>query len=360
VFEVLYRHESQVTELGMQRRLYQALSAYGQALAIDPDDPRTYERLVPVYLATGKIDLALQSRNRYELITGEEFPGPPDEAQAERWDEMWSSLRQQVSEVEKRSKGYVEQNQPRLDAALHAFQFGCSALALELLDEEPELLEQSIDARRLRAMTLLEAARPREAFELLAETEPMAAQQGIPGFKEPLAFASLALPDFGRAEAMWRDIADESAFAQLGTTMRALPLAGPVNGAAMFPLWQTAEARRSLEEHSEQVALAEFNAALCEMEAGETEAAEKSLVAMLAKQPLTRLTGLASFYLGQIRGRPYEIRIDLRDPERRFAEIESRLNRSVIAGQLKSSGPVQAKKPASETRPAGAPTSVRP
>ncbi|HEX6986851.1 MAG TPA: hypothetical protein VF170_15850, partial [Planctomycetaceae bacterium] len=73
VYQLLYTLETQATGVAMQRRLYQALNAYGQALAVTPDDPRVHERLVPLYLAFGKAELAGRARDQYELLAGREL-----------------------------------------------------------------------------------------------------------------------------------------------------------------------------------------------------------------------------------------------------------------------------------------------
>lgn len=346
VYEILYGQESSGAGGPMQRRLYQALGAYGQARTIAPDDPGTHERLIPLYLAFNKAELAVQARDEYERLTGSEPPKPANEDAAEQWDEMWKQVREQVRTVKTQAATYLKEEQPRLDVILFAWQNGCTLEALELMDADPTLVEDNAQVRRLRAVLLLEAARPREAFEELVEIEPAASSQGLPGFREPLAFASLALPDFERAEALWRDEAAEAGRTQLISAMNTVPLAGPLHGNRdhVFPTWQVEQTGRTFDQ-AQQIAQAEINAALCELESGRLEEAEASLSGMLARQPLTRFTPLAGFYLEQLRGEGVTLTIDLGEDDAMFDEVEARLNAPIVAEQLKAAGPVTAEKP---------------
>ncbi len=346
IYVILYGQESTESGGPMQRRLYQALAAYGLARTISPDDPGTHERLIPLYLAFNKAELAVDAYNQYEQITGTAPPRPAMGATSEQWDAMWEQIREQVQTVRSEAANFVEDDQPPLQVALFAWQNGCTLEALKLIDAHPELTGENPQAQQLRGILLLEAARPQEAFELLVEIEPIAAAQGIPGFREPLAYASLALPDFERAEALWRAEAAEASQAQLIAAMNTLPLVGPLHGPPTdrFPTWQIRQTGNAFDQ-SQQIAQLEINAALCDLEAGRLDDAEASLSDLLDRHPLTRFTSLASFYLEQLRGEPVNLRIELGRGDTMFDELEARLNAPLITGQLKAAGPVTAPKP---------------
>ena len=345
IYEMLFVLESNGSGIEMRRRLYQSLDAYGQALAVAPDEPTTHERLIALYLAFNKMDLAQQARDRYITVTGNEPAGPAGEQAKEQWKAMWDQIADQVEQVTARATDAIAAEQPRLDTALFAWQNGCTRLALELIDGDPALAQQNPDVQRLRALLLLESARPEEAFEQLSALEPMAIQMGLSGWREALALASLALPDYVRAAELWRDDAAEASEKQLMTAMQTIPVAGPLHGGAVFPIWQTNQAVQAMLAVPQEVAQGEFNAALCELEAGQIDAAEKTLTSLLERHPQTPFTVLAAFYLEQIRGKPFELKIGSDSPEDRFAEVESRLSAKIVADQLKAAGPVTAVKP---------------
>ncbi len=171
IYEALYMMESQAGGVALRRRLYQALDAYGQALTIAPEDPATFQRLVPLYLGFNKMDLALHSRDEYERIAGQALPAPAGSEAVEQWDAMWTQLEDQVEKIEIQANEFIEQGQPRLDVVLFAWQNGCTRLALELIDADPAFAAENAEVRRLRALLLLESAKPQEAFERLAEME---------------------------------------------------------------------------------------------------------------------------------------------------------------------------------------------
>jgi tetratricopeptide (TPR) repeat protein len=351
VYELLYALETQGSGIEMRRRLYQSLDAYGQALTIAPDDPATHQRLVTLYLGFNKLDLAAFHRDRYEQLTGREFPKPGSEQAASQWDAMWDQVEQQVSEITKRTDDAIAEDQPRLDAVLFAWQNGCTRLALSLIDADPEFATQSAEVRRLKALLLLESARPHEAFDRLRELEQIAPQGIMSEIRDPLAYASLALPDFDQAKALWHDEASESAEAQLMAAMQAVPFVGALHGSILFPLVQTTQSVQSMVTLPQKIAENEFNAILCDLEAGRIDEAEKSLNTLLTKHPLTPFTPLAGFYLEQIRGRPFQLNFPAGGKDR-YAAVEASLDEQAIAEQISTAGPVEAPKPkVSRSRP---------
>lgn len=350
IYEMLYLWETRILQLGgsntqPRRRIYQAIDAYGQVLAIDPDDAQTHERLVGLYIGFGKVDLAEHARNEYERLTGQ---SPPAQMPAEQWEQVWEQIREQVDAVTTRAREHVEQDQPRMEAALFAWQNGCSRLALELIDEDPTLAEQSAEVQQFRAMLLLESARPREAYEILSAIEPVVVERGTPGFREPFAFACLAVPDFSRAEALWRDEATQADESQLMVAMQAVPLAAPfARPADRFPTQQTAMAGQAIYNVPQDVAKGLFNAALCDIEAGRVGEAEKTLADLLDRHPVTAFTPLAGVYMELLRGKAFNLNIPVpAEASDRYAQAEAALNEDVIAEQIRTAGPVQAPKPA--------------
>jgi len=366
-YELLYFWETRILQLGgsnvqLGRRLYQAIDAYGQALAIDPDDVQVHERLIGLYLGFGKADLAEHARNEYERLTGRE---PPPQLAEEQWTRTWEQLRGQVDAVNEQARRYAEENKQPIEAAFFAWQNGCTRLALELIDAHPDQVNGNPDLMLFRAMLLLEAARPREAHGMLTTIEPIAVERTMPGFREPFALACLALPDFSRAEALWRDEAAQAAETQLMVAIQAAPLSAPfARPASGFPVLQTAMAWQAAVTVPDQVAKGLFNAALCDLEAGRTGDAEKTFAALLDRYPLSSYLPLAGLYVELIRGKP--LNLDLSEPAAaadRYAAVEARLDRGLVARQIEAAGPVEARKPTarpSGVDPAAAPSAVPP
>jgi tetratricopeptide (TPR) repeat protein len=336
--------ESQAGGVALRRRLYQALGAYGQALTIAPDEPATYQRLVPLYLGFNKMDLALHARDEYQRISGQDFPRPSATEAVQQWDAMWTQLEDQVEKMSTQANDYIEQGQPRLDVVLFAWQNGCTRLALDLIDADPALAAENPEVRRLRALLLLESAKPEQAFERLVEMESQAPPEVLGELREPLAYASLALPDFKRAKALWRDQAAEASEGQMMAAMQAVPFVGALNGPSRFPIVQTTISAQSMTALPQKVAENEMNAILCDLEAGEIEDAEKALATLLVRHPLTQFTPLAGFYLQQIRGKPVQITIPPRGNDR-YAAVEESLDDAAVKEQIADAGPVEATRP---------------
>jgi len=344
IYEALYMMESQASGVALRRRLYQALDAYGQALTIAPEEPATYQRLAPLYLGFNKMDLALHARDEYQRFAGQEFPGPEGTEAGQQWDAMWTQLEEQVEQVETQANKYLEQGQPRLDVVLFAWQNGCTRLALDLIDADPAFATENAEVRRLRALLLLESAQPQQAFDRLVEMESQAPPEFLGELREPLAYASLALPDFERAEALWRDQASEAAEGQMMAAMQAVPFVGALNGPSRFPIVQTTISAQSMTALPQKVAENEMNAILCDLEAGRIDESEQALATLLERHPLTQFTPLAGFYLQQIRGAAVQITIPPRGNDR-YAAVEETLDEVAVKEQIESAGPVEAAKP---------------
>jgi hypothetical protein len=345
IYESLYMLESQASGVALRRRLYQSLDAYGQALTIAPEESATYQRLVPLYLGFNKMDLAIHARDEYERLAGQDFPRPPAIETLDAWETMWTQLEAEVDRITTQATDAIEKGQPRLDVVLFAWQNGCTRLALDLIDADPAFASESGEVRRLRALLLLESAKPQQAFERLADLEAQAPPEFLGELRDPLAYATLALPDFDRAKALWEDQANESAEGQMVAAMQAVPFVGGLNGPTLFPIVQTTMSAQSMTALPQKVAENKMNAILCDLEAGRIETAEKDLAALLAHHPFTPFTPLAGFYLQQIRGEPVQITIPPRGVDR-YAAVEVGLDDADVERQIEEAGPVEAAKPA--------------
>lgn len=344
-YEILYLSELNTTGIQMRRRIYQALNAYGQALAIDPKDPITHERLVGLYLVFNKMDLAARAKQQYETLSGHELPPPSDPGIASQLETAWEKIEENITRIKEQANEALENGQSRRDVALFAWQNGCTLLALDLLDGLSAEEDQAADVVMLRSLMLLEAARPQDAYELLGSIEQVADQTGIPNWREPLALASLALPDFSRAENLWRDQATQAKEKHLMGAMNALPVGGQLHGQLFFPVWQTSQVLQALEGGSREVAEPELNAALCALEAGRVDDAEAILAGIIDRYPFSAFANLAGYYLTWIRGAPVEVSIRSEADVDRYLKAEHRLDWQSALGRLREVGPVEASRP---------------
>lgn len=342
LFEMLFANERQLMSVPPNRRMFQALGAYGQALLIEPNNPATQEHLVSLYLWFGKYDLARQAAKRYEELMGVPFPEPKEENIAQSVAEMWKVADEAIAEVTKRAELALDEKQPRLEVAAFAWQNGCSLLAMKILTDEKQLVETDPTAAMLKAHLHLELAQPKEAHEILTMLEQAAPQTGMTGWQEPLALASLALPDFDRAEELYKGLAENAVESQMAGVMQTLPLVGQVRG---FPVMQTLQVSQALEAASGAIAQHRFNLALCALDRSDMKQAEKELDQLLTDYPLTMFTSVAGFYLGQIRNEPTQVELAEALPPDRFSGYESTLNRELITEQLRASGPREARRP---------------
>lgn len=342
LFQMLYVNEQQLVDVPLLRRVYQAIDAYGQALRIDPNNPSIYENLVGIYLGLNRIDLARQARDRYEALAGKKFPDPADPAAAERIPATWKKIDAAIAQVAKQADEALKNEQPPLEVAAFAWRNGCTVLALKILAHNPELLENNPGAVLLKAKCLLESAQPKEAYELLMSIEQSVPQTGIRGWREPLALASLAIPDFERAGQLFRAEAHDALVAQLLTAMQAIPIGGQTAG---FPLMQTTQIRNAMSVASQDIANHKLNAALCALDAGDIPMAEAELAELLKDYPLTLFTTITGFYLGQIRNEPSTIDLGAPAMDDDFARIEDKLDDQWILDRLEAAGPAVAPKP---------------
>ena len=340
LFEMLYVNEQQLVDVPIHRRLYQAVGAYGQALAVKPNNPLVHEDLVGIYLAFNRLDLAVRSRERYEALAGKPFPDPANPASSQEIAQVWERVGATIEQVTEQTNTALENGQSRLEVATFAWQNGCTVLALSIIEGEPQLAETNPAATLLKATCLLEAAQPMRALELLSRIEQSAGQMG--GWQEPLALTYFAVAGFERAGELFHEAAEQAADTRLMAAMQAIPIGGSVSG---FPVLQTTRIRQVLSGATREIANQKLNAALCALDAGKIPEAERQLVALLDEHPVTLFTSIAGFYLGEIRNEP--VTIDLGGPqeEDRFAEVAEELNGEMISRRVEAAGPVTAPKP---------------
>ena len=328
-----------------ERRFYQAIESYGAALAVAPDDRLTHLRLVELYGALGKADLI---RRSLEYVDEGDPAVSEDVNLAAAREKARQGIAKRIAGVAGRCREALDAKEPRLRVAQFAWQNGCTLHALELLDADPQLLATDPNAVKFRAMLLLEAARPEEAYQTLASIEQVASQAGLVGWREPFAYANLALPDYAAAARLWREDAAEVSESQLRAAAEAAPLTGLTS---RFPDAQTAILGGVLMMAPPQIAANEFDAALCDLEAGRTEQAAKAFARLLDRHRFTPTAPLTAFYLSRMRPDLLPTTDAEQPAPDRFAAVDTALGEAAAARRIKSIGPVEALRPRPEPTP---------
>lgn len=288
-YEILERLETEIagTFGGVApdtRRFYQAISAYSQALVIEPNDPGSLLRLIDLYYRKNKTDLALRAVKDYRQLIDQNTNARRATTQREQgFEELSSTLIQTVDGASQQVDSLLQTDQDRLQIAIFAYhEFGCVLKALEVLQSAGGEIGQLSGVKKLQALFLLEAGRPQAAFESITKL----AKTGYAQWRTPAAFTSLAKADYARAVSLWSTAADEM---QTGRITQIQP---------------TLSANTSIRT---EVAIALFNVALCHLETGETKLAVKALHQTLNVMPETEFRPLIGFYLATLTGETIDL-----------------------------------------------------
>ncbi len=288
-YEILGRLETEIagTFGGVApetRRFYQAISAYSQALVIEPNDPGSLLRLIDLYSRKNKPDLALRAVEDYRQLMDQNTDVRGAATQLEQgFEEPSSTLIQTVDGASQQVDSLLQTDQDRLQIALVAYhQFGCVLKALEVLQSAEGAIGQSAEVQKLQALFLLEAGRPQDAFEVITRLT----KTGYAQWRTPAAFTSLAKADYARAVSLWSTAADEMQTGRITQVQPAL------------------SANTSMRT---EVAIMLFNVALCHLETGETELAVKALHQTLNVMPETEFRPLIGFYLAALTGETIDL-----------------------------------------------------
>ncbi|QDT37199.1 hypothetical protein [Stratiformator vulcanicus] len=320
-------------------RFYESLNALGQARVIKPDEPELYLLLYETYVRNNRLDLALDALTTHQQLTGEQAPEIPDgalndanksvadavndiegdssgdppngESASEALSQLTAqdiaavarekarkALRDRVSQVETQVYRAIAQDAEPFNVATAAWQQGFTLLALRLIDESypgverPELL-------RFKALLLLEAARPAEAYAILTN---LVAERPIYGLGEPspllepYAMVSVGLGQYQLVTDLWLGIANDVAERSIRDVLFASPLMH-LNIAEPPVIKLHDEILNLASRTTAQVGSYRLNAALSELEAGRVEEARELFAQVASPTARSSFTPLARFYL---------------------------------------------------------------
>ena len=296
-------------------RYYQAVAALHQANALKPGDSGINQLLMQQYRSMNKVDIQLdlmkklkQQRPYSKSMTVEQ------RQEREGIVNAIDQLYEPVSQVEILVEKALSEGKDRFQVAAGAYQMGCVLLAVKMLEEDAIYLEKNPQAKLVLASWLIEVGRGREAESTIESLEGFAAQNALPGWHDAAAIYALTVANYPRAIKVWGDQRDAASTTPIVQTMFTLPFL------TLNPLWMGPDAyptsnlgatAQVIQGVRQEGALATYQIALAQMEAGMVDEASASIRRAIELYPGSPLRPVLRFYLGCLTGEE----IDLKLPE---------------------------------------------
>ncbi|GAB4139355.1 MAG: hypothetical protein Tsb009_08200 [Planctomycetaceae bacterium] len=319
-------------------RLRQALCAFRQALVLDPDNLFIWRTLADLYLARGMDDYSMNARKKC-MELAKALPIPPDASEAVRqamtkarkFDaEQYARLQESTQGIYKAIAATSSEmtfssggRQQRMRGVNALIQRKCQRRALELLEEDPEILKSNVNAAFIYVSILLEAGFLKKSYEkyneYISEYEPL---QADPGWRLLGGNLDLCRGDYARARATWmrraRDAETNSAlklaetfplatrsYSRASAQARVPTVIANANQQQNLPFTQHIIATRDVLLYEPYATANHFLiAAFCDLEAGRNQEAAKIMQQSLEMAPDSPLRSLLSVYLEMLTGKP--------------------------------------------------------
>ena len=318
----LEEHVSQLmggsVQANQDRRYFQSVVAYNQAILAAPEEAVLHQELGNLYNRNNRLDLALREFNKFLEITG--VPEDDDEnaqAEYERRLRFKKDLESRVEVIQKEIDKHLENKVPGPQLAQLAHQNGCVLMALELLKQDGELPQND----PMILVLQLEAGDAERAYFGLMQLEghleaqsknARVKQFGLPEdprtskTRHAIALAALTVGDYDKAIEQWTRLAEEEEQRAMLNMMGTLPMVNrPVDPVPLFMRlgeeWQLAQWAMGALLHRQmpqEAATPLWNAALCQLEVGRPKEASKLLKRLLDIHPESPYRPLAAFYIG--------------------------------------------------------------
>jgi tetratricopeptide (TPR) repeat protein len=336
-------------QTNQERRYFQAVVAYNQAILALPGQAVLHRELGNLYNRNNRIDLALREFNKFLEITG--VPDGENEdvqAEYERRLRFKKDLESQVEAVQIEIDKHLENKAPGRELAAFARQHGCILLALDLLREEGELPQDD----PMVLISQLEAGQVEEAYfgfmqfegQMDAQIRSSRVKQTFelpPNSKirHTIALAYLSVGDYDKAIEQWTKQAEEEERRAMLNMLGTLPMVTrPVEPVGLFMElqddWQIANWLTGVgvvRQMPHDVAGPLWNAALCHLEVGRPEKASLLLKKLLDIHPESAYRAMAAFYVGLTTEESFEL-----DPPSMYIPV---------LGDMFVPGPAVAEKP---------------
>lgn len=290
------------------RRYYQAISALNQAVVINPDNPRTHIQLYDLYQSHQQFELALLELEAYDRLTSNQTLLTPDEKVLKRrLMQERDQLTQQSEEVDLRIEEYLKKDISKVLLAQQLASSGFPLKALMLIEEEAAQLRSDLSAQIFKVRLFFEAGLVEESYSLMQSLIPAIESRDLRNWQELTALLYMAHGEYDLAIPYWEKSANQlkreqaiRLFHSFPLTMMSLPVSQEEQ--LPWPLTQTAIAPQILGKYPHDIAVAQLNAALCEIEAGHNKLAEKRIRKTLEQYPNQPQRKLLRFYLYLLSG----------------------------------------------------------
>lgn len=307
-----------------QMRYLQSVMALRQALKGSPKDALVWEVLFQQYRSRQKKDLALECLDQWLPLQEGRLDDVEVEAAIKEMFEMQRQLKEEVAAQEERLDEFQsttpaatdpqERSQQILSMAAGLVQLGFDRRALQILDENEELVQQNPVSRVLRGRLLMESGELEDGFTVINQVAAIAREQPQvfvgTGWHFPAAVSQLSVADYGGVIDYWKAQLEEIDEAGRAVEPRrdlllTMPLAGEVAmlPQAMLPQWPVGHLgalQIPTQGLSNARAETRFLMALSHIEEGNTQSARTLLQSIVAECGSTPYRNLVSFYLALI------------------------------------------------------------
>lgn len=286
-------------------RYSQAISALHQAVKLEPKDVGSILMLIDHYQRMGRVDaqlelfqklISLQSRSKALTM----------EQRQER--EMVARLEEAVSEIDNRIAKALEDGAERTQVAVAAYQMGGLLRAIKTLEEDAIYLEKNPQSKLLLGNWLNEAGRVADAAALFESVEGIAADHGIPGWREAVAMSAMNVANYTRTIELWNAQLREATANQVPQALYTLPFLtlNPMWTPDSYPLTHLGAATQVIQSVRFEGSNLLYHVALAQMEAGQVDDAAKSIKQTIALNPDSPLRPILRFYLECLTGEQIE------------------------------------------------------
>ncbi|MDZ4689509.1 MAG: hypothetical protein SH850_30910 [Planctomycetaceae bacterium] len=304
-------------------RYYEAVPAVRQAVALQPDNPRSAAQLFDLWQSAGKVDCTYEALTRLlELTQPDDSATVDDFTRRSALEDRQRQLADAVADIQIRSETALGEGQSRVEVAAACYQSGCVQLAVKLLKEDAVLLEQQPQIRLLLTRWLAELGAGDELIDSANRLQAVSPQLGGLPWRDPVAYAGLARSDYAGAAALWKSALQESQSNQLQALLFTAPLTTSSAvwlGDAQFPVAHLTAVQELVVRQAGQSTSNAVQLALCEIERGDAAAAATALQAVLETSLDSPLRPLVRIYWFCLKG---EL-LDQTPPEDRIPMEES-------------------------------------
>jgi tetratricopeptide (TPR) repeat protein len=307
-------------------RYYQAVAALQQANALKPGDNGTIQLLMQQYRSMKKLDLQLDLMKKLKQLRP--YSKTMTDDQRQERDGIVNAIDQlyePVAEVQTLVDKALSEGKDRFQVAAGAYQMGCVLIAVKTLEEDAIFLEKNPQAKLVLGGWLMEVGRGREAETIFESLEGFAVERSLTGWRDSAAISALTVANYSRAIKLWGDQRDTAAASPIIQTMFTLPFL------TLNPLWMGPDAyptsnlgatAQVIQGVRQEGALATYQIALAQMEAGTVDEASRSIRRAIELYPGSPLRPLLRFYLECLTGEQIELKPEDSKEEELFDLME--------------------------------------